>query len=343
MKLAFTGDLVFQDIDAYTEAPFRYVADDLSKLNLVINLESVFLPDNHDCEPIKTKVCLSQKECTVNHLASLNPLLINLSNNHVNDYGNFGVENTYRILKENALSYLGAGYESQQHHQYIMKDERIIFLSYTLGTDKKSKKLYNESDLIGPRKYTFNQYQSDVKGFDDYTVVVLFHWGAQPSRYPFPYQREIARELIDDGVDIIIGNHAHIFQGYEKYKGKYVFYSLGNFLLPNFNVEVHGKTYKAYATPEKKHTILPVFDVSESGVELTCVLSLKANKFFELEFKPGLLSLYNQMLLRNMQLYKLFHWSYLKYRRFKIQYDKLAIFFIKRIDGKVRQSNPSNH
>jgi len=338
MKIAFTGDLVFQDIDAYTKSPFKYVADELSKLNLVINLESVFLPEDHNCNAIKEKVCLSQKEHTITHLESLDPFLINLSNNHINDYGNYGIENTHRILNNSSLDYLGAGYEDQLHNRFVHEAEKIVFLAYTLGTDKKSKKLYNESDLIGPRKYSIEQYQSDVVGFEDYTVIVLFHWGAQPSRYPFPYQREVARELIDNGVDIIIGNHAHIFQGYEKYKDKYVFYSLGNFLLPNFSVEVHGKGYTGFATAEKKHTILPVFDISKSGIELTDVVSLKANKNFELEFKPGFVGLYNYFLLRNVQLYRMFHWCYLKYRRFKVQYDKLAIFFIKKIDKKARAS-----
>ena len=107
-------------------------------------------------------------------------------------------------------------------------------------------------------------------------------------------------------------------------------------MLPNFNVKIHGKTYKGYATAEKKHSILPVFEVSDSGVELTDVLSLKANDFFELEFKPGMLKLYNPMLLQSMQMYKVFHWCYLKYRRFKVQYDKLDIYFIKKADKKIR-------
>lgn len=36
--------------------------------------------------------------------------------------------------------------------------------------------------------------------------------------------------MIDAGYDLIIGMHPHILQGFEVYKGKYIFYSLGNFV-----------------------------------------------------------------------------------------------------------------
>ena len=62
----------------------------------------------------------------------------------------------------------------------------------------------------------------------DYLIVYL-HWGTEDSKYFEQYQRETARELFDCGADIIIGGHPHVLQGIEKYKGRYIVYSLGNF------------------------------------------------------------------------------------------------------------------
>ena len=40
---------------------------------------------------------------------------------------------------------------------------------------------------------------------------------------------ELAHLAIDEGADLVIGHHPHVLQGIEKYKGKYIAYSLGNF------------------------------------------------------------------------------------------------------------------
>ena len=42
--------------------------------------------------------------------------------------------------------------------------------------------------------------------------------------------KKIGRLAIDSGADLVIGNHPHVVQGYEKYKDKYIFYALGNFI-----------------------------------------------------------------------------------------------------------------
>jgi poly-gamma-glutamate synthesis protein (capsule biosynthesis protein) len=63
-------------------------------------------------------------------------------------------------------------------------------------------------------------------------VVVSLHWGIH--FVPFvlaDYQREVAHALIDAGTDLILGHHAHILKGVEVYRGKAIFYSLGNFAI----------------------------------------------------------------------------------------------------------------
>lgn len=61
-------------------------------------------------------------------------------------------------------------------------------------------------------------------------VVVSMHGGLEYSRKPTELQTDFARRAIDQGADMVIGAHPHWTQGIETYRGKYIFYSLGNFV-----------------------------------------------------------------------------------------------------------------
>lgn len=61
-------------------------------------------------------------------------------------------------------------------------------------------------------------------------VICFMHWDYELEKYPLPYDRHLAHELIDMGVAAVIGCHAHRVQPIEFYKGKPIVYGLGNFL-----------------------------------------------------------------------------------------------------------------
>jgi poly-gamma-glutamate synthesis protein (capsule biosynthesis protein) len=63
-------------------------------------------------------------------------------------------------------------------------------------------------------------------------VVVSMHWGIhfEPGTIA-GYQYEAAHAAIDAGADVILGHHGHVIKGVEFYRGKPVFYSLGNVTL----------------------------------------------------------------------------------------------------------------
>lgn len=60
--------------------------------------------------------------------------------------------------------------------------------------------------------------------------IAYIHWGNEFINYPSSPQKKFAHWLVDVGFDLVIGMHPHILQGYEVYNGKYIFYSLGNFV-----------------------------------------------------------------------------------------------------------------
>jgi poly-gamma-glutamate synthesis protein (capsule biosynthesis protein) len=73
-------------------------------------------------------------------------------------------------------------------------------------------------------------------------VVVSLHWGIHfvPAVIA-DYQREVAHAAVDAGADLILGHHAHILKGVEVYRGKAIFYSLGNFAIDLRMTEEHAK------------------------------------------------------------------------------------------------------
>ena len=64
---------------------------------------------------------------------------------------------------------------------------------------------------------------------NDDLKIVQVHWGEEKSDTPSDEQVSLAHRAIDMGADLVIGHHPHVLQGIEKYKGKYICYSLGNF------------------------------------------------------------------------------------------------------------------
>jgi poly-gamma-glutamate capsule biosynthesis protein CapA/YwtB (metallophosphatase superfamily) len=61
-------------------------------------------------------------------------------------------------------------------------------------------------------------------------LVVMPHWGKEYIATPEPSQVKLAHAAIDAGADVIIGGHPHWPKGIEMYKGKPIYYSVGNFL-----------------------------------------------------------------------------------------------------------------
>lgn len=74
---------------------------------------------------------------------------------------------------------------------------------------------------------------AEAKEKADY-VVVYIHWGMENGTWLEPYQLTSGKEFIDAGADVVVGDHPHVVQGIEYYKGKPIFYSLGNYWFSSY-------------------------------------------------------------------------------------------------------------
>jgi poly-gamma-glutamate synthesis protein (capsule biosynthesis protein) len=85
-------------------------------------------------------------------------------------------------------------------------------------------------NFVGTKLRDFDyQLIRDSKSKVD-VLIVMVHWGIEYMPEPSATQKEIAHSLIDNGADVVVGNHPHWVQGYDTIDGKPIFYSLGNFV-----------------------------------------------------------------------------------------------------------------
>lgn len=137
---------------------------------------------------------------------------VNLSNNHIYDYLQKGFDDTLKALEAENVAYFGEG------HKWVteVKGVKVGFLGY-------KGYWYDNNTLKGLKNdITALKQEADF-------VVINFHWGDENSYKPNSTQKYLAHYAIDQGADLIVGHHPHVVQGLEKYKGKIIAYSMGNF------------------------------------------------------------------------------------------------------------------
>ena len=134
---------------------------------------------------------------------------VTLANNHSEDYGPESLKDTKKTLYDSDIKY---ALNTETAHFNIRGAKVGIIGLYQLD---------------GSAGEVLPSAMSKIEN-DDLKIVQV-HWGEEKSDTPSDEQVSLAHRAIDMGADLVIGHHPHVLQGIEKYKGKYICYSLGNF------------------------------------------------------------------------------------------------------------------
>ena len=232
--LTFTGDFTpgcmpgqFENPKAYVgtvgddyEYPFAYMRqffenDDFTFINL-----EVVMGLGVGKQANKTFV-FSAPEEYVNIMTCSSVEAVTLANNHTEDFGVEGYQNTIRILEENGIA-------------YVEEDKTSIFVTetgLTIGLYADSFD-FKESD-IQENIASLREQGAEI-------IICAFHWGTEGAYRHNDKQERYAHAAIDAGADMVVGHHPHVLQDMEEYNGKPIFYSLGNF---SFGGNDHPKDY----------------------------------------------------------------------------------------------------
>ena len=177
--------------------------------------------------------------------------LVSLATNHTMDRGEKAILSSVKYWKEHEDKALAVGSYSSEEERNKVQIRSIngisyTMLNYTYGTNginvpKGKEYLCNvwptDLNINDPSRDTkYQNYKAQVKKDIDAVrdkvdvLIVAMHWGVEYTHEPTAYEKDMAKFLADNGVNIIIGAHPHVIQPVEWIGDTIVFYSLGNFV-----------------------------------------------------------------------------------------------------------------
>jgi hypothetical protein len=219
-SVLFLGDVV-------PFKPFKFS----NNLKAVINLEC---PIINSGDPVKGKIILRVKENFLKNIFRDNLICASLGNNHILDYGENGLYSTLAELKNSEINYFGINEGFNDDLKPLVFEFNKIKIAFFSVVCQSTSPLVEIENITRLSILNVDEIISRVIKIRKLVqrVVVYIHWGVEESSLPKKEDILIARKMIDNDVDIVIGSHAHAPQAIEKYKNGIIAYNLGNFIMP---------------------------------------------------------------------------------------------------------------
>ena len=191
---------------------------------------------------------------------------VSLANSGGMSLGAEGLLRCIEVLEAAGIAHAGGGRNREEAHRAAIVERdgtRVAFLSYSSVVQASAIAAADQPGLAAVRVATMYEPRANlasvpgsppiihtVPNAEDTAamaadvrrakeeadvVVVSWHWGlsrlsgGDSAGKVIGYQVELAHAAIDAGGDLIVGHHPHMLEAIEVYRGKAVFYSLGNF------------------------------------------------------------------------------------------------------------------
>jgi len=268
LRFLAAGDVYLERLDR--KEPFLKVMPLLEQADIKFcNLEAPFTRGSVPLPGRRVSLRTDPRLFSVFSASGFN--IVSLANNHMMDFGEKALRDTLGLLKKARIQIAGAGTEWSEIRKpgvINRKGLRIGLLAYCSilgpGTASASHQpcgvvplriltFYHpdfqrtaEHPGTPPKVFTqavkddLDGMRNDIKTVRSKVDVLLVsaHWGLVGKHEVLDYQREVGREAVNCGADLVLGHHGHVVQGIEVFKGKLICYGLGNFIFghsnPNF-------------------------------------------------------------------------------------------------------------
>lgn len=266
---------------------------------------------------------------TLNYLKNINLGLATLANNHVYDHLEDGFKKTTNFLFSQNIKYIGASLNnnsSADHLIITLNNIKFCILNYVTKDTNPNPPINTSINLnifeLDCVIDDINKYKDNV----DYVILTL-HWGGRVEGGFFPDwdQPKIARKLIDAGADLIVGHHSHTIQPYEIYKGKYIFYSLGNFCFSDFVFE--GEMRRLPARRKRIVLVSVTFELNSYSIEQFYYQNIKG---FLREY-----NFYKYIITYRQILFEIIKHNYIIWRLYYIYQKKFLTYVLYLTNNKI--------
>jgi hypothetical protein len=231
MKLSFIGDIMLSRFigEKYANISEKIIdakiMDILKSSDCVIaNLES---PVSENVETLYDHLLFRAESKLLSQFTFVNCFV--LANNHINDCGTEGINETINHLKSYQIPYTG-----------LFEDE---YEPYIINNGKNRIAVFSCTDMMNEEfasncpwkvlKIDDNFLDDKIREYKNngYFVILYAHAGLLFTRFPNPPVRTLLHEKINYGADVVITVHPHVLGGYEIYDNKPIFYSIGDFVM----------------------------------------------------------------------------------------------------------------
>ena len=234
-ELHYKKDFASDDIKSYL-SDFKYR---IATLETAIGDDFPF-----DYEKMNRRMnIIYSKNSDISKVVELNINVVSLANNHVFDLGVDGFKNTVAILEKHNIVHCGAGLSIDEASKPAIINSNghliAIFAYCMYGTKHIGHVPLATKYHHGINPLDIDRAINDIrKAKEKYdSVIIMPHWGREYTYFPLPQCKTIAYKLIDAGADAVIGGHTHQIQPLIKYKGKPIYFSLSNFLFPDYYMQ----------------------------------------------------------------------------------------------------------
>ena len=266
VSLALVGDMFIQRQDP--DSIFAHAASRLNEADIAFgNLEGPITDVGEVPDTKKTmRTQFRSGEETIHAYTRAGIDALSLANNHMMNMGPQGMLRCIEVLDAAGIAHAGAGRTIDAAHEPAVverKGVRVAFLAYTcvfappfaaaadrpgmakvtVGTSFEPQPRHLEVPGSPPIIRTHPDPNDTAAMVEDVrrareqadVVVTSWHWGLSGATggasagKVLEYQVGLAHTAIDAGADLVVGHHPHRLEGIEAYRGKAIFYSLGNF------------------------------------------------------------------------------------------------------------------
>lgn len=293
--IACNGLIAADSINSASRLKNIYPIINAEKTIVIANLETP-LCVGKEFNTNKKIIHVTNTGALTQYLSILNIKVLSLANNHIYDCTMAGLKETIAFLDKQQVLHTGAGW-LKDHIEPVTFQSDGVNVGFIAYVDKSTNPKTEHFPELLINYFDAEKVIQEVRGLKPRVdkIICSIHWGEDYSYYPTKQQVTIARMLVDEGVDIVMGHHPHTIQPYERYKNGIIFYSLGGLTFGDF--WRNGKLYALYRK-------------TKIGLIASCSLKtmqLKFNTTKELQgnyVQPNSLD-YNRWSLRKWRIYRL--------------------------------------
>ncbi len=202
--------------------------------------------------------------------------VVSQANNHTYDWGPEALLDSLDRLRGAGILPVGAGQNIMAAHYPLLIKVGGLRLALLAYVDIDPKSAAAGVDRPGVAWLDAPEVLADIRFARPLAdlVIVCPHWGVEYAAKPTRDQVELAHRMIDAGADMVVGSHPHVVQPLEKYHGRWIAYSLGNFVFDQQD-------------PATRRGLILRVTVRDKHITEIVPLDIRINSGFQATLAPG--------------------------------------------------------